>query len=114
MTRAREIPKRQLALFAGIVLLALVGRLAWDEYLIQQYAWRLPPALDREVSFARVIAFVLEEHCKPCHNPENTRCEYDRTSRPALIAGGETGAAVRVGNTRRSPLMHLIVTRDDE
>jgi mono/diheme cytochrome c family protein len=114
MTRTSKIPKKRIALYAGIVLVALAGRLAWDEYLVQRYAWRLPPALEREVSFAEDIAPILEAHCWGCHNPEEPRGEYDMTTREALIAGGETGAAVRIGNARRSLFMHLLVARGEE
>jgi len=114
MNEQSKIPKRRLALYAGIVVVAGIGRLAYDEYLVQRFAWRLPPALEREVGFAADVAPILEEHCWWCHNPRKFSGEYDMTSGEALIAGGETGRAVREGNARRSRFMHLIVARGDE
>lgn len=73
------------------------------------------PAGDaRAVSFAKDVHAILAERCFKCHGGEEKRGGLSMVSREALLAGGEFGPAVKVGDAANSLLIELVTSEDPE
>lgn len=84
----------QVFLFIGC--LAKVGLWADDQ--------ALPPAPD----FQKDILPIFEEKCIRCHGAKRKGGKLDMRTMEALMEGGDTGAALKPGNARKSLLIELI------
>jgi hypothetical protein len=51
---------------------------------------------------------VIEAKCLRCHNPRQKRGKLDMSSLAAMLAGGESGPALVVGNAGKSLMIDLI------
>lgn len=71
----------------------------------QDHATRM--AASREL-FTGEVRSVLVEHCVKCHGGEKTRSEFDIATRQGLLAGGDQGIAVVLGNPGESPLIDYL------
>ena len=54
------------------------------------------------------IQQILKANCQPCHNETNKSSGLALTSRDAILAGGNRGAAVKPGNPAESLLVRAI------
>ncbi len=76
-------------------------------------AAKLPPAAGRTVDFAKDVRPILQERCFGCHGPEKEKSGYRADSREAAIKGGDSGnAAIIVGKSADSPLIHFVAGLD--
>ena len=89
---------------AGL-LLALPGGV-WAELTSEQKE-KLPPAADHKVSFSKEIYPLLEQSCTKCHGKGKAKGGFSIETREQLLAGGDTGASVVVGNSAGSSLVEL-------
>lgn len=64
----------------------------------------LPPAPD----FQNDILPIFEEKCIRCHGAKRKGGKLDMRTMEALLEGGDTGAALKPGNARKSLLIELI------
>jgi mono/diheme cytochrome c family protein len=70
---------------------------------------KLPPAAKKDVDFAKEIKPLLEKSCVKCHGAEKQKSKYRMDTREALIKGGSSEeAAVVVGESAKSPLVHYV------
>src|SRR5262245_12844767 len=80
-------------------------------------AWFLPPvSVGQEsfrIDFAHDIVPILRKHCGECHTGEKKKGGFSLNTRSALLAGGETGAAVVPGKSAESELIKRITSSDD-
>lgn len=75
----------------------------------------LPPPAARTVDFVRDVRPILQEHCTGCHGPEKQKSGYRLDSRDAAIRGGDSGdAAILVGKSDASPLIHFVAGLDED
>ena len=73
----------------------------------------LPPAAQHKVDFARDIRPLLQERCIACHGPEKQKSGYRLDARDTAIKGGDSGdAAIIVGKSADSPLIHFVAGLD--
>ena len=54
------------------------------------------------------VLTLLETHCVRCHGGEKTKAGLDLVTREALLRGGESGAAVVIGQPRESLLYKMV------
>src|SRR3954463_7684622 len=66
------------------------------------------------VDFAHEIVPILRTHCGQCHTGDKKKGGYSMNTRAALVAGGESGAAVVVGKSGESELIRRVLTRDKD
>jgi Protein of unknown function (DUF1549)/Protein of unknown function (DUF1553)/Planctomycete cytochrome C/F5/8 type C domain len=58
------------------------------------------------------VAPLLQQRCVSCHNPKTKRSGLDLTTRETLLAGGDTGPAVKPGASADSLLIKMVVGAD--
>ncbi|MEE2948254.1 MAG: DUF1549 domain-containing protein [Verrucomicrobiota bacterium] len=90
---------------AGL-LLALPGGIR-AELSAEQKA-KLPPPAAHKVNFSKEIFPLLEQSCAKCHGKGKAKGGFSLETREQLLAGGDTGASVVVGNSAGSYLVELV------
>ena len=63
--------------------------------------------------FESQVRAVLIGKCVQCHGGEDTEGEFDMTTRETLLRGGETGAAIELGNPKAS-LLYQLISHEEE
>src|SRR4051812_49893425 len=66
------------------------------------------------IDFAHDIVPILRTHCGQCHTGDKKKGGYSMNTRAALIAGGESGAAVVPGKSDKSELLRRVLSRDKD
>ncbi len=66
------------------------------------------------IDFAHDIVPILRKQCGQCHTGDTKKGSYSMNTRAALVAGGEGGVAVSVGNSAKSELMRRVLSRDKD
>src|SRR3954451_13852136 len=66
------------------------------------------------IDFAHEIVPILRTHCGQCHTGDKKKGGYSMNTRAALIAGGESGAAVVPGKSDKSELLRRVLSRDKD
>src|SRR5688572_25383778 len=66
------------------------------------------------VDFKRDVWPILETHCVKCHGPEKQKSSLRVDSRAALLKGGDVAAAVVPGDPSKSPLLELVLEKDED
>lgn len=66
-------------------------------------------ALPETVSYYKDIRPVFQAKCQGCHQPAKAKADYIMTEVAALVAGGESGAAIVPGKPDESHLLELVV-----
>src|SRR5215831_6115671 len=69
---------------------------------------------DDDELFEKKIRPVLHSSCLPCHGPEKTKAGLRLDSRSALLRGGDSGPAVKVGDPANSLLLKAIRQTDPD
>lgn len=65
------------------------------------------------LDFNRDLAPVLSKNCVACHNAKKAEGGLNLESHAALLAGGDSGAAVVAGNASQSSLVERVLSEDD-
>ena len=66
-----------------------------------------PPAKQANLSYQKDIQPLVEKACLNCHSGERPKSKYTMETRETLLKGGSSKeAAVVVGNSAKSPLVH--------
>ena len=91
--------------FVGILLALPAGVRA---ELTEEQKAKLPPAADYKVSFSEEIYPLLEQSCTKCHGKGKAKGGFSLETREQLLAGGDTGASVVVGDSAGSYLIELV------
>lgn len=68
----------------------------------------LPPPAARTVDFAREVKPIFEASCVQCHGRGKDKGGFRLDSRETVLHGGDSGAAVLVGNSAQSLLIALV------
>ena len=92
-------------MFVGILLALPAGVRA---ELTEEQKAKLPPAADYKVSFSEEIYPLLEQSCTKCHGKGKAKGGFSLETREQLLAGGDTGASVVVGDSAGSYLIELV------
>ncbi|MCO6456450.1 MAG: hypothetical protein J5I93_14225 [Pirellulaceae bacterium] len=66
-----------------------------------------------EVDFAHDVVPLLKQQCSKCHGGSQKKGGYSINVRESLLAGGESGVAVVVGQSKQSELYQRITSSDD-
>lgn len=93
------------SLFAGIVALLLVAP-AWAED--NERSEKLPPAVDREVDFARDVLPIFQNSCHKCHGADKQEGGLRLHKRRNALTGGDSGASIRLGQSADSLLIRYV------
>ncbi|MDP7048531.1 MAG: DUF1553 domain-containing protein [Verrucomicrobiota bacterium] len=88
------------------MLLALLGGVRAE--LTTEQKGKLPPAADHKVSFSKEIYPLLEQSCTKCHGKGKAKGGFSLETREQLLAGGDAGVSVVVGNSAGSYLVDLV------
>src|SRR5262245_49829188 len=67
-----------------------------------------PPTAEQAEFFEKHVRPVLAENCLSCHGPKKQMSGLRLDSREAVLAGGDNGPAIRLGDPDRSPLIQAI------
>ena len=78
-----------------------------DRLTAEQKA-KLPPSAQHTVSFAKEISPLLEQSCTKCHGKGKAKGGFSIETREKLLAGGDSGEAVVIGESAESYLVELI------
>src|SRR6266436_6833751 len=68
---------------------------------------KLPPAVAREVDFAKEVQPILERSCLKCHEPEKAKGKLLLDTREHALKGGENGPDIIPGESGKSSLIHF-------
>ena len=74
----------------------------------------LPAVADRQVDYATDIHPILATRCGQCHGSDKQKSGLRLVDRDAVLAGGDSGPAVVVGDSERSLLIQLVSGVDPE
>jgi mono/diheme cytochrome c family protein len=75
---------------------------------------KLPPAAQKaKVSYATDIKPILDASCVKCHGQEKPKARLRLDSLEGAQKGGESGQAIKPGNSAASPLVHSIAQLAD-
>src|SRR5438128_1302891 len=67
-----------------------------------------PPSAKQTEFFEKSVRPILAAHCFECHGPKKQRAGLRLDSRPAMMSGGETGAAIVPGQPEKSLLIKAL------
>ena len=109
LKRRLSTPKGRMALYAALGIAILTGKFAYDEYLIQRRIALMPEPVQTAVSYKDDVHPILVDHCYKCHGGQKHKGDFSLASRERIIEGSENGEVVRVGNSRRSQMIQLLV-----
>lgn len=59
--------------------------------------------------FAGAVTPILEENCRSCHNPKNTKGDLDMTTWEDLLKGGKNGPALVAGHPDKSQILQRML-----
>ena len=68
----------------------------------------LPPAVERAVDFHREVLPILARRCALCHTENRREGGLSLATREQLLAGGDSGASVVVGQSGESLLVRMV------
>src|SRR5215470_8152758 len=68
----------------------------------------LPPSVERPVSFSKDIKPIFDASCVKCHGRGRTKGGFQLDTRETLLKGGDSGAAIVVGQSPQSLLIKLV------
>ena len=102
---------RKVLIFFCIFLIPLVGAQA---ELSEEQKGKLPPAIERKVSFSKEIYPLLEKSCTKCHGKGKAKGGFSLETRENLLAGGDSGQSVVPGKSDESYLIELISGLDPD
>ena len=69
---------------------------------------RLPESAPVPIIFYSDIFPIFENSCFRCHGPSKPKSGYRLDRRDKAIKGGDLGAAIKVGDSENSPLIHYV------
>ena len=78
------------------------------------YADELPPAVNREVDFARDVLPIFEKRCFSCHGGEKQEAGLRLDRSDLAMVGGDSGKAIVTGKSAESRLIHYVAATDPE
>jgi len=107
-------PKGRIAIYLVVFVVLLGGKLGYDEFDMRKRMGTLPEPATHAVDYAKDIQPILEETCYECHGPGKSRGELTFDTREGLLQGSENGMVVKVGNSKRSKLIHQIASPQDD
>src|SRR5437868_3896872 len=99
---------------AAVLILLLSGSLAVSAKLSPEQREKLPPAATHQVSFATEVQPILESSCIKCHGHGRAKGGFQIDSRETLLKGGDSGAALVLGNSLESYLIELVSGLDPD
>lgn len=74
----------------------------------------LPAPLARPVDFAKDVKPILQRSCVTCHADGKSKGGFNIDHPHALEKGGDTGPAIKIGNSADSLLIKLVISNDPE
>ena len=75
---------------------------------------KMPPALDRKISFSDDVKPLLERSCTNCHARGKDKGGFSIDHIHSFMAGGDSGPAVMKGKGDQSSLVGLLLSNDPE
>lgn len=69
---------------------------------------KIPPAATKQIEFGRDVQPIFAKHCYSCHGPDKQKNDFRLDIKEKALAGGESGAAVILGKSTESPLIHFV------
>ncbi|MFM7926956.1 MAG: DUF1549 domain-containing protein, partial [Pirellula sp.] len=116
-----SIAQKVQAIARSAFAVGLAGSLVWAPWAIAQTATEAPASVEQKLTpeqldfFETKIRPVLIESCYRCHSAseQSVRGGLSVDNREALLAGGESGAAIVPGDLENSILWHAINYRDN-
>lgn len=101
----------RVALFARALSVDEVARRFRDERpMVDDWAARLPPAVERRVSFVQDIEPLLRRRCFECHAGETEEGGFSLANRERALAGSASGRVIDLKRSEASRLMQLVTS----
>jgi hypothetical protein len=97
----------------SLVLLSFLVFSAQARLTPEQRA-KLPAPAKEQIDFARDIQPIIEKSCVKCHGKGRDKGGFVLETRETLLKGGDSGAAVVVGNSAESLLIDLVSGLDPD
>lgn len=93
-----------------LVVLALTGGSVYAYPSVRMWLEirSIPPAVNRQVSYAADVAPILEEHCYRCHGDGRSKGGLRFENREELLRGGISRPAVVESDSAGSALIHRV------
>jgi mono/diheme cytochrome c family protein len=96
------------SLHATLAILCLASFRVLGVDLTADQLQALPPSASRQVSFAKDIKPIFEASCVKCHGRGRIKGGLQLDTRETLLKGGDSGAAIVVGQSPQSLLIKLV------
>ena len=93
-----------------VITLSLVIALVQSLLAAQQ----LPAPVNRAVDFDSEVQPLLVKHCAECHGSTKQESGFRVDRREAAMLGGDSGLAIKVGNSAESKLIHYVAALDPD
>ena len=74
----------------------------------------LPAPAARTIDFTRDIKPILQNSCIKCHGRGRSKGGFSLETRDAMLEGGDSGAAIVVGESQKSHLITLVAGLDPD
>ncbi len=81
-------------------------------FIAPEQAAQLPPPANHRVDFAKEIKPIFENSCIECHGRGKNEGGFKIDSRETLLKGGDSGPAIKVGQSGDSQLIELVQSVD--
>ncbi len=88
--------------------------MCWKAAITPEQIKRLPPAATHPINFAKEIKPIFEKSCVNCHGHGRDKGGFKIDTRETLLKGGDDGAAIVVGKSAESSLVHLVAGTDPD
>ncbi|MCX8156734.1 MAG: DUF1553 domain-containing protein [Verrucomicrobiae bacterium] len=101
-------------LFHALAWLGLLPAFWATAALSPEQQQQLPPPAARTVDFVKDIQPILQVSCAHCHGRGKDKGGFKIDTRTDLLRGGDSGPAVRVGDSRGSLLIEMVSGLDPD
>jgi hypothetical protein len=100
-------------LFLPICLLPILALFA-DSPAAAADDGELPPPAKKQIDFARDVLPIFAKHCLKCHGADKQESGFRLDRKAAALAGGDSGAAVKPGDSAGSLLIEYTAALDPD
>lgn len=75
---------------------------------------KLPLPADRKIEFQKDVLPIFERHCFQCHSDHQPKGNFNLKHRKTALKAGDHGAAIIVGESEKSPLIHYVAHLEED
>ena len=102
------LSKRRLALYLSVLVILVAGKFGYPEIQLRLRIAKLPEPAQKTTRYSGDVHPILEHRCYRCHGSGKGKGGLSLADRDRLLTGSDNGVVVKIGNSKRSRLIHLI------